>query len=141
MAYWIYLIHIQLGYLGLREIDAADIEEQPVRRLHWTELFCQREFLTDFPNYCCPERWFGMNRISHPDWVKLWVELNYAPNQNTKIPSATVSCYFYRKEKNNELVDTDGFQSSSLMTAWEEVFLMPWVEENDKTLVNGYAGV
>ena len=35
---------------------------------------------------------------------------------------------FYRKETNNERVDTDGFQSSSLMTAWEEVFLVPRVE-------------
>ena len=26
----------------------------------------------------------GLNRISHPDWVKLSVELNCAPNQNTK---------------------------------------------------------
>ena len=40
---------------------------------------------------------------------------------------------FYRKETNNERVDTDGFQSSSLMTAWEEVFLMPWVEEDRNT--------
>ena len=32
----------------------------------------------------------GMNRISHPEWVKLCVELNYAPNQNTKIPSAII---------------------------------------------------
>ena len=24
-----------------------------------------------------------MNRISHPDWVKLRVELNYAPNKNS----------------------------------------------------------
>ena len=68
---------------------AATVEEQPVRRLHWTELFSQRECLTVSPNYCCPERWFGLNRISHPDWVKLCVELNYAPNKNTKIPSAT----------------------------------------------------
>ena len=52
-----------------------------------------------------------------------------------------ISCYFYRKETNYERVDTDGFQSSSLMTTWKEVFLMPWVEENDKTLLNGYAGV
>ena len=52
-----------------------------------------------------------------------------------------VSCYFHRKETNNERIDTDGFQSSSLMTAWEEVFLILWVEENGKTLVNGYAGV
>ena len=27
-----------------------------------------------------------MNRIGHPDWVKLSVELNCAPNQNTKFP-------------------------------------------------------
>ena len=74
---------------------AAAIEEQPVRRLHWMELFSQKKkkngCLTVFPNYCCPERWFGFNRISHPDWVKLCVELNYVPNQNTKIPSATIS--------------------------------------------------
>ena len=36
--------------------------------------------------------------------------------------------FFFRKETNNKRVDTDGFQSSSLMTAWEEVFLMPRVE-------------
>ena len=54
---------------------------------------------------------------------------------------SVASCYFYWKKTNNECVDTDGFQSSSLMTAWEEVFLMPWFEENGKTLVNGYVGV
>ena len=27
-----------------------------------------------------------MKRIGHPDWVKLSVELNCAPNQNTKFP-------------------------------------------------------
>ena len=26
-----------------------------MRRLHWTKLFSQRECLTAFPNYCCPE--------------------------------------------------------------------------------------
>ena len=41
------------------------------------------------PNFSCPERRSGMNRISHPDWVKLCVELSYAPNQNTNFPSAT----------------------------------------------------
>ena len=34
------------------------------------------------PNFCCPEKRSGMNRIGHPDWVKLCVELNCAPNQN-----------------------------------------------------------
>ena len=42
-----------------------------------------------FPNFCYPERSPGLNRINHPDWVKLCVELHYAPNQNTKISSAT----------------------------------------------------
>ena len=35
------------------------------------------------PNFCCPERKFLLNRISHPDWVKLCAELNCAPNQNS----------------------------------------------------------
>ena len=48
---------------------------------------------------------------------------------------------FYRNKINNEHVDTDVFQSSSLMTAWEEIFLMPRVEENRQTLVNGYTVV
>ena len=51
------------------------------------------------------------------------------------------SCYIKRKKINNEGVDIDGFQSSSLMTAWEEVFLVPWVEEDRKTVVNGCAGI
>ena len=50
-----------------------------------------------FPSLCCPETYCGMNRISHPDWVKLCVELDYAPNQNTKIPSATVSLLIRRE--------------------------------------------
>ena len=29
-----------------------------------------------FPILCCPERWTGLNRISHPDWVKLCVDAN-----------------------------------------------------------------
>ena len=41
------------------------------------------------PNFCCSEGRSGMNRISHPDWAKLCVELNCAPNQNTKFPSTT----------------------------------------------------
>ena len=69
---------------------AAAIEEQPVKSLHWTELFSQRQCLTVFPQFVLSGRWSGMNMISHPDWVKLCVELNYAPNQNTKIPSATI---------------------------------------------------
>ena len=36
--------------------------------------------------------------------------------------------FFFRKETNNERIDTDGFHSSSLITAWEEVFLIPLIE-------------
>ena len=32
--------------------------------------------LGGFPNWYCPERWSGMNWISHPDWVKLCVDTN-----------------------------------------------------------------
>ena len=34
-------------------------------------------------NFFCLEKRSGMNRIGHPDWVKLCVELSCAPNQNT----------------------------------------------------------
>ena len=57
-------------------------------RLYRTEWFCHKECLTAFPEFVLPRRWSGLNRISHPDWLKLCVELNYAPNKNTKIPSA-----------------------------------------------------
>ena len=47
-----------------------------------------------FPNLCCPERWSGMNRISHPDWVKLCVDPNgrikLRAKQKYEILSATV---------------------------------------------------
>ena len=49
-----------------------------------------------FPNFCCPERWYGMNRISHPDWVKLRVDPNsrikLRAKQKYEILSATSIC-------------------------------------------------
>ena len=35
------------------------------------------------PNFCYPGKSSGLNRIGNSDWVKLCVELNCAPNQNT----------------------------------------------------------
>ena len=35
------------------------------------------------------------------------------------LQSSAASCYIKRKKINNEGVDFDGFQSSSLITAWE----------------------
>ena len=50
------------------------------------------------PNFCCPEMRSGLNRIGHPDWVKLCVELNCVPNQNTKFPSTTESIKFLKQK-------------------------------------------
>ena len=71
VAYWIYLIHIQLGTIGLREVHKFDsfppcvdataaIEEQTARRLHWTKLFSQRRCLTVSP-ICAAQKgdWIG----------------------------------------------------------------------------------
>ena len=40
------------------------------------------------PDFLAGNESSGVNRISHPDWVKLSVELNCAPNQNTKFFSS-----------------------------------------------------
>ena len=50
-------------------------------------------------------------------------------------------CCLLKKKINNEGVDIDGFQFCSLMTTSEEVFLVPSVEEDSKTVVNGCAGI
>ena len=39
------------------------------------------------PDFLTGNERSGLNRIGHPDWVKLSVELNCAPNQNTKFSS------------------------------------------------------
>ena len=36
----------------------------------------------------------GLNRISHPDWVKFSVELNCAPNQNTRFSFSLQQWYY-----------------------------------------------
>ena len=44
----------------------------------------KRMCLAAYPIFAARERRSGLNRIGHPDWVKLSVELNCAPNQNMK---------------------------------------------------------
>ena len=48
-----------------------------------------------FPNLCFPERRFGLNKISHPDWVKLCVDPNarikLRAKQKCEILSAPIS--------------------------------------------------
>ena len=55
-----------------------------VRRLHWAALYSQRDCVWQLTRFGGRKWRSGMNRIRHPDWVKLSVELNCAPNQNTK---------------------------------------------------------
>ena len=37
-----------------------------------------------FPNFCYPERWSRLNRRSHPDWVKSYVDPNGRIKLRTK---------------------------------------------------------
>ena len=48
----------------------------------------KRLYLAAYPISGARKRRSRMNRIGHPDWVKLCLELNCAPNQNTKFPSS-----------------------------------------------------
>ena len=58
------------------------------------EVLRKRECLVAFPNLCCPERWFGLKRISNPDWVKICIDPNsrikLRAKQKYEILSATV---------------------------------------------------
>ena len=88
VAYWIHLIHIQLGTLGLWEVHKLDdflhcvmmlllmkrVDSKyicPVRKL-----LRKRVFSGLFPIWCCLEIGSRLNRISHPDWVKICVDPN-----------------------------------------------------------------
>ena len=50
--------------------------EQTVRRLSSLKSSEKEKAFGGFLKLCCPERWSGMNRISHPDWGKLCVDSN-----------------------------------------------------------------
>ena len=55
----------------------------------------KERMFSGFPNLCCSKRCSGMNRISHPDWVKICVDPNgqieLRAKQKYKILSATTS--------------------------------------------------
>ena len=94
VAYWVHLIHIQLGTLCLREYTQAvhkldgfphcggtAIQESGQSlRLSWMKKFWERECLADSP-ICAARKdapgWIGC----HPDWVKLCV----GPNDRIKL--------------------------------------------------------
>ena len=69
---------------GIVQLKSIAIEERPVWRLHWSAFSSQKECVWQLTRFASRKWRPGLNRISHPDWVKLSVELNCAPNQNTK---------------------------------------------------------
>ena len=58
--------------------------ERPMGRLHWSAFSSQRDCVWQLIRFASPKWRSELNRIGHPDWVKLSVELNCVPNQNTK---------------------------------------------------------
>ena len=101
-----------------------------VRCLHWAAFSSQRGCvwqLTQFGGW----KWrSGLNRISHPDWVKLSVELNCAPNQNTKFfPSLHIFTFKFFVFFNNFLHTNVWFQvflsntNNSNTVVWLQIFL------------------
>ena len=94
-----YLIHIQLGFLGLKDIRRKE-------SINWIgSVMClccccywrtanvtsalagvlqpKRLCLAAYPSSAAQKSRSGLNRIGHPDWVKLCVELNCGLNQNS----------------------------------------------------------
>ena len=69
---------------GIVQLKSIAIEERPVWCLHWSAFSSQRECVWQLTRFGGRKWRSGLNRISHPDWVKLSVKLNCAPNQNTK---------------------------------------------------------
>ena len=56
---------------------AAAIQEQTVKRLFLLKISEEESVSRAFFNFwCCLERWFGLNRTSHPDWVKMFGDSN-----------------------------------------------------------------
>ena len=61
---------------------AATIQEQTIRRPFLLEISEEESVSRAFFNFwCCYERWFGMNRTSHPHWVKIFGD----PNDQIKL--------------------------------------------------------
>ena len=56
---------------------AAAIQEQTLRRpFPWRISEGERDSRAFFNFWCCYEIWFGLNRTSHPDWVKTFGDSN-----------------------------------------------------------------
>ena len=79
---------------GIVQLKCIAIEEGPVWRQHWSAFSSQIGWVWQLTQFVGRKWRSGLNRIGHPDWVKLSVELNCAPNQNTKC-SFSVHIYIY----------------------------------------------
>ena len=56
---------------------AAAIQQQTVKRLFLLKISEEESVSRAFFNFwCCKERWFGLNRTGHPDWVKMFGDSN-----------------------------------------------------------------
>ena len=79
------------------------------------EVLRKRKCLAVSPNLCCPEICFGMNRKSHPDWVKICVDPNgrikLRAKQKYEILSATEALV---TQRSNPMVHRIIFASISL---------------------------
>ena len=64
----------------------------------------RRDWLWPLTRFASRKWRSGLNRISHPDWVKFSVELIFAPNQNTRFSSSLQYLYShsYAASPNNE---------------------------------------
>ena len=116
---------------GIVQLKSIAIEERRVWRLHWPAFSSQRECVWQLTRFGGRKWRSGLNRISHPDWVKLSVELNCAPNQNTKFflslhslaPELQVWCSWYsihniilREGKETKRVTSLTTQKSKIQT-------------------------
>ena len=83
---------------------AAAIQEQMIRRPFLLRISEEESVSQAFFNFwCCLERWFGLNRTGHPDWVKMFGD----SNGQIKLPT---------KQKYKVLSATGPFLSSVLHT-------------------------
>ena len=60
------------------QLKSIAIEERPVWRLHWSAFSSQRGCVWQLTRFFGRKWKSGLNRIGHPDWVKLSVELNFS---------------------------------------------------------------
>ena len=99
-------------------------------RLHWSAFSSQRDCVWQLTRFASWKWKSGLNRISHPDWVKLSVELNLRAKQNTKFPSS-LQCRSRRRGV--QLDDRRGLKL--VLTAWSRRVERAWWLRPSRVLV------